>query len=129
MPKACLLFILMIFTLGLLSTGFTAHSFGCNVVDIQSSETFSKSRSGELFLSSDLQKVRGENDYSRNRPVHSTDCNCSTHRTHCCSPLVMLDRIERPQVISSKAPQKFFEKAYSVKQAPHLEGPFQPPRV
>lgn len=130
MQKACLISFLMIFTLGVVSAGFTTHSFGCTGVDTHSVEKTYKPRSGEVSISSsDFQSFHSENADSSNGPIHSTDCNCPTHRTHCCSPLVMLDRIERPQFISSKAPQKFFEKTYSVKQAPHLEGPFQPPRV
>lgn len=130
MQKACLISFLMVFTLGVVSAGFTTHSFGCTGVDSHSIEKSYKSRSGEVSISSsDSQSLNGENSDGSNGPIHSTDCNCPTHRTHCCSPLVMLDKIERPQFISSKAPQRFFEKAYSVKQAPHLDGPFQPPRV
>lgn len=130
MRRACLISFLMIFTLGLISAGFTTHSFGCAGIDAYSIEKAHKERISDASISNfDSHVSNSENDGNSKEPFHSSDCNCPGHRTHCCSSLVMFDKIERPHFINFRTPQRFFEKTYSVKQAPFLEGPFQPPRV
>lgn len=77
----------------------------------------------------EILDIGSENGNTKPEPLHSPDCGCPAHRVHCCDSLVMLDKMHRPQFITSIVARKYFEISHSVKQAPHLEGPFQPPRA
>ncbi len=128
MQKTCLISFLVIFTLGVMFAGSTTHLLGCPGVGSRLVADTYEHQSEKLSISSlDLQNPGNENSDSSNEPFASG--NGPTHKIHCCSPLDMLDRIERPQFVSSQASHNFFERTYLAKQAPLLEGPFQPPRI
>lgn len=128
MQKLCLISFLMVFTLGLISAGFTTHSFGCSAIDghrIQSS--FQQEDSANSPNHGEIINISTENGSAKQEPLYSPDCGCPAHRVHCCDSLVMLDKMHRPQFTTSISARKYFELSHFVKQAPHLEGPFQPP--
>ena len=129
MQKLCLISFLMIFTLGLISAAFTTHSFGCSAVDAHCvQDSFEREDSTTSTSTSELFNISSENNKAKQEPIQSPDCGCPAHRIHCCDSQVMLDKIHRPHFATLTPWQFFFAESYAIKQAPHLEGPFQPPR-
>lgn len=129
MQRACLISFLLVFTLGLISAGFTTHAFGCNSIDHAYETSMQPSGTSGSLGDIGSQQMNDESNAPFKQPIHNPDCDCPAHRIHCCSPLVMLDKIDRPQMLNSEMTRNFFEETYLIKPAPFLDGPFQPPRA
>ena len=129
MQKLCLISFLVVFVLELMSASFAKHSFGCSAINShRAQKMLHHEANASLSESGEILNISVENRSSNNEPVHSPDCSCPAHRIHCCDSLVMLDKIHRPQFAMPIPAKIFFAESYAIIQAPHLEGPFQPPR-
>ncbi|MEN0059758.1 MAG: hypothetical protein AAGB31_13040 [Bdellovibrio sp.] len=101
----------------------TSSTSSTSVTAVSTSESTSPA-----LLSAPGEEHRIANSHDSSTTA-DTDCHCPVHRTPCCQFSYSLQKENNLHTLSSQELSSLFaECVYSVKPAPFIDGPFQPPR-